>query len=167
MRYWFTGSFHAGFQTFFFFSFFKNRTTVLQTMFNVMEFWFYNDAFFVEKKSTRATQLYTVRFRKSNIVLPLVMKSREILVFKLLSSWYLISEEESLGAWFNTQWGPSGRQNTCKCVFCRRLCLAGWLPGWSLQKKMGLKKSPPGVKKRGWWTLKEAGSRGECGVGRT
>jgi len=67
-------------------------------MFNVMEFWFYNDAFFVEKKSTRATQLYTVRFRKSNIVLPLVMKSREILVFKLLSSWYLISEEESLGA---------------------------------------------------------------------
>jgi len=63
-----------------------------------MEFWVYNDTFFVEKKGTRATQLYTVRFRKSNIVLPLVMKSKEILVFKLLSSWYLISEEESLGA---------------------------------------------------------------------
>jgi hypothetical protein len=64
-----------------------------------MEFWFYNDTFFVERKGTRATQLYTVRFRKSNTVLPLVMKSREIFVFKLLSSWYLISEgKESLGA---------------------------------------------------------------------
>jgi hypothetical protein len=66
---------------------------------NVMEFWFYNDTLFVEEERTRATQLYTVRFRKSNAVLALVMKSREILVFKLLLSWYLISEgKEGLGA---------------------------------------------------------------------